>query len=304
MRMLSPARGAAASAVTIALTIAAFAIGPAATASPSASSASPPNPASLRPGTPLKGVSGSATASGTYGAYSTAVEANNWAGFAVTRGTTTFRYISASFYVPRVNCTGTTVDTYSGHWVGLDGFATNTVEQTGIEADCISGAPAYSAWWEMAPNPPSYPALTIHGGDRITASVYYNTSTRKFQLVLTNDSTGKGFTRTASCPSGISCRRTSAEAISEPPFDTSTNEFTPLTDFQAATFANVAITNTTGTHKGGISSSYWTNYRITQVADGGETDASGNAIPAGTIMDKPTSLISGKTFNNYWIPEP
>ncbi|MBO0774009.1 MAG: hypothetical protein J2P35_21365, partial [Actinobacteria bacterium] len=55
MRVLSPARGAAASAVTIALTIAAFAIGPAATAKPSARAAGlAAAPGSVRPGVPLR----------------------------------------------------------------------------------------------------------------------------------------------------------------------------------------------------------------------------------------------------------
>ncbi|MBO0772294.1 MAG: hypothetical protein J2P35_12625 [Actinobacteria bacterium] len=312
MSLSSRASGAIAGALAIALTAGGIAIAATAAASRSAGTASAPPLTSIRPGPPLKTGRGAAAPAGTAGSFSTvARESSNWAGFAVSQGTTTFRYVSATFYVPRLDCSGVSADnpTFSSHWVGLDGWRQNstTVEQTGVLAACYPDSsnvvvPMYAAWWEMFPNLPSYPAVTIHGGDRITASVYYNKSTRKFELTLTDNSTGKGFSRTESCPSGFTCRRLSAEAISEAPSDATTGATLPLADYQGATFANVAITNTSGTHKGGISSNYWTDFRISQISDGTNTDASGNAIPAGTLLAKPTSLISSKTFDNYWIP--
>src|SRR5581483_7426596 len=58
----------------------------------------------------------------------------NWSGYAVAGG----RY--------------TTV--WSSFWIGLDGDTSNTVEQTGTEADCSSGRAVYSAWYEMYPKYP------------------------------------------------------------------------------------------------------------------------------------------------------
>lgn len=308
MRVLSPARGAAASAVTIALTIAAFAIGPAATAKPSARAAGlAAAPGSVRPGVPLRMAGLAQARTGASATYSTKNSSTTGeAGYGVLQGSTTFRYLAASFYVPRLDCTDvpSSTTTYSFHWLGLqnESTAAPTEEEVGVEADCNGVTPEYAAWWEMYPNPQQYPGLAIGPGDRVSASVYYDKSTGKFRLTLTDNSTGHGFTRTESCPSGSSCGRPIAEVLSGPAFDPSTGEFLPLADFQAATFANVSVTNTSGTQRGGLSSKHWTDYRITETAGVGETDADGNVIPQGTVLIKPTTLIGSNTFDNYWMP--
>src|SRR5262245_29641818 len=72
----------------------------------------------------------------------------NWSGYAVTGGT--YTTVSASWTQPAVNCSVTPTG-WSSFWVGLDGNTSNTVEQTGSEADCSSGRAVYSAWYEMYP---------------------------------------------------------------------------------------------------------------------------------------------------------
>jgi hypothetical protein len=132
-------------------------------------------------------------------------------------------------------------------------------------------------------------------------SVYYNRSTRKFTLTFSDTTNGQKFSRTRACPAGATCRRNSAEAISEAPFDTTTSSVLPLADFQTANFANVAITNTTGTHRGGLQSSFWNTSQITQAAGNGtNTTITGVAIPEGTVLDSPTALAQQRSFMDQW----
>ena len=59
----------------------------------------------------------------------------NWAGYSATGAT--FTSVSASWVQPSVSCTSSTA--YSSFWIGLDGDGSNSVEQTGSEADCSGG---------------------------------------------------------------------------------------------------------------------------------------------------------------------
>ena len=112
---------------------------------------------------------------------------------------------------------------------------------------------------------------------------------------------GQKFTRTRACPAGATCRRNSAEAISEAPFDATTSSVLPLADFGTASFTNASITNTTGTHRGGLQSSFWNTYRITQAAGSGTNfTITGDAIPEGTVLDTPSPLSQKVSFTDQW----
>src|SRR5437899_2952963 len=69
----------------------------------------------------------------------------NWSGFAVTGSGVTDA--KGSWIVPSVTCSSST--TYSSYWVGIDGYSSNTVEQTGTDSDCSSGHGVYYAWYEF-----------------------------------------------------------------------------------------------------------------------------------------------------------
>ena len=67
-----------------------------------------------------------------------------------------------------------TVDTFASFWVGLDGDGTNSVEQTGTEADCTGGAAAYQGWFETFPQAPVFYDNPVQPGDAMSASVVAN----------------------------------------------------------------------------------------------------------------------------------
>jgi len=149
----------------------------------------------------------------------------NWAGYAVTGGT--YTRVTASWTQPAVNCSSTA---YSSFWVGLDGDGSNTVEQTGTEADCNGSTPVYSAWYEMYPKYPTNYSNPVVPGDHFTSTV--STDGRgNFTLTLSN--TTRGWTQSVS-KKLRGAALASAEIIAEAP--SSSSGVLPLSNFGTASF--------------------------------------------------------------------
>ena len=138
----------------------------------------------------------------------------NWSGYAVT-GHKPYTYVHSTFVQPAIICPGV-ADQWTSNWVGLDGYNDPTVEQDGTVAWCGGAShttPKYEAWYEMFPAG-SVNVFAVHPGDIIDASVSYSDSTAGFTLTVSDLSTGKTATDTATCSS---CERASAEWIIERP---------------------------------------------------------------------------------------
>ena len=134
-------------------------------------------------------------------------ENSNWGGYAATGS---FSSVSGSWVEPSVTCNSTN-DLFAP-WVGIDGFDSSTVEQTGVQTDCSSGSPVLSGWYEMYPDAPVYFSNSVSEGDTITASVV-NTSGSNYQLTLTDNT--KGWSHTVN--QSLSASDASAEAVIESP---------------------------------------------------------------------------------------
>ncbi|MFE9421699.1 G1 family glutamic endopeptidase [Kitasatospora sp. NPDC006697] len=135
----------------------------------------------------------------------------NWGGYAA-QGSG-FTSVSASWTEPNASCNSSN-DLYAP-WVGIDGYGSSSVEQTGVATDCSSGSPVDQAWYEMYPANPVYLSTSsypVRAGDTINASVTYAGSNR-YTLKL-NDST-RGWTYTTT--KTLSAQRVSAEVIIESP---------------------------------------------------------------------------------------
>jgi hypothetical protein len=124
---------------------------------------------------------------------------------------------------------------FSSFWVGLDGYNTSSVEQTGTEADCSNGAASYYGWYEMYPKLPVNYSNPVVPGDSISASVIYEGSST-YQLTLT-DST-QGWSHVTNQTSSTATRG-SAEVIAEAP--SSITGVLPLTDFGTVNFSGSKV---------------------------------------------------------------
>ena len=156
---------------------------------------------------------------------------SNWSGYSAVNGR--YTSVSANWTQPTANCTSAT--TYSSFWVGLEGYGSSTVEQTGTSADCSGGAPRYYAWYEMYPKFPVNLSLTIRPGDAISASVTTD-GAGHFTLTIANNSTGQTFATTQRLNRA---RLASAEAIAEAP--SGSGGVLPLTNFGTVGFSATTV---------------------------------------------------------------
>ncbi|HJP77649.1 MAG TPA: G1 family glutamic endopeptidase [Pseudonocardiaceae bacterium] len=131
----------------------------------------------------------------------------NWSGYVATGSG--FTSVSATWTEPRATCNSSN-DLYAP-WVGIDGYGSNSVEQTGVQTDCSSGSPVDSAWYEMYPANPVYYSNPVSAGDVISASVKRSGTT--YTLTLTDKT--KNWTKTTT--KSYRGANASAEVILESP---------------------------------------------------------------------------------------
>jgi Peptidase A4 family len=204
-------------------------------------------------------------------ANATATTSENWSGYAATGGQ--FTSVSAAWTQPAVTCTAQ--DTFSSFWVGLDGDGTQTVEQTGTEADCASGTAAYSGWYEMFPaNPVTY-SNPVQPGDAMSASVT-TSGNGTFTLTLTDQTQGWNQVTTQT---SATAQLGSAEVIAEAP--SSTTGVLRLSNFGTVHF-------TAATANGAPIGNNASLSELTMVSAGGATEAT------------PSALTGGNAFSVAW----
>jgi Peptidase A4 family len=102
--------------------------------------------AMVQPGGPVGRMASSPQDGPAAFATQTTVTSTNWSGYAATGSSGQFTGVSSSWTEPTAKCTGYG-DQYSAFGVGLDGYSSSTMEQTGSEADCAGRTARYSAWY-------------------------------------------------------------------------------------------------------------------------------------------------------------
>jgi Peptidase A4 family len=220
------------------------------------------------------------------------VESSNWSGYAVTGSS--FTVAKGSWIVPSVNC-NQTPNSYSAFWVGIDGYSSSSVEQTGTISQCSGTSAEYYAWYEFYPNP-SYEitSVPVSPGNKISASVTYNGSS-EFTTTIVNETTGKSYSKTARVRGAA---RSSAEWIAEAPCCTSSGGILPLSDFGTAYFGkdytSVSSTNyATDSSTSGPISSFGSNVQeIIMTGNSGDD----KAVPSPLTSD-------GTSFDVVWEHE-
>ena len=210
----------------------------------------------------------------------------NWAGYAVTGAR--YQRVSGTWVVPKVRCTPGT-KRYSGAWVGLGGFSATSqgLEQVGTNQNCgKKGRAKYSAWYELVPDDPVTVKLSVHPGDKISASVTVSGTTVKLHLRNRTRKTSFGANKHMSSPDV-----SSADWIVEAPSscDASNNcETVPLANFGTAHFASSFATAKNG-HAHAISKGSWTVNRM-RLSD----PAGGGAVASGLFSNGTSFKVTFK----------
>jgi hypothetical protein len=201
--------------------------------------------------------------------------------------------------VPTVTCGKTTSSgllgllssskaAYSSFWVGLDGYTSSSVEQTGTDSDCTSaGAPSYYGWYEMYPAGSvdlSASQFPVKPGDKMTAIIMYNPANSNYSLILSDAATGKSNTFNAT---STSLARSSAEFVAEAP---SQCELLFCSELPLANFGTVNFTGA------GATDGHGTNGSITSFAN-----SKMNMVDNGTTLATTSTLdSSGSNFSVSW----
>lgn len=134
---------------------------------------------------------------------------SNWSGDAVTGGA--YTHVTGSWIVPKVKVTKT--NRYAADWVGIGGYSSNDLVQSGTAEQSVNGHATYYAWTEILPASESKLAgFTVHAGDAITDDVN-EVAASSWVITVTNHATGAVATRNLQYTSTHS----SAEWIHEAP---------------------------------------------------------------------------------------
>jgi len=208
------------------------------------------------------------------GGISHQAESTNWSGYAATTGT--YTSVSASWTQPAGTCSRG--DQYAAFWVGLDGYSSSSVEQTGSEVDCVGRTAEYYAWYEMYPGPSENYSNTVRAGDHFNATVTYEGS-NKFSLYIADTTQGWSHTTTASLAGAA---RSSAEVIVEAPCCTASGGILPLTDFGTVSLTSSTANGSALGNAGGVT-------QIIMIDN------------AGRDKDTVSSLTSGENFTATWL---
>jgi hypothetical protein len=155
-------------------------------------------------------------------------QSSNWSGYAVSSVAVsgipcvpatgqTYTKVGGSWTVPQVR--GVQGQrTFSGTWIGIDGFTDADLIQTGTEQDFTGGTDHYSAWWEILPAAEKViPAITVEPGDSMTASIAKTTANRWTITITDNGQPGHPAQPPFSITKAYSGPGTSAEWIMEAP---------------------------------------------------------------------------------------
>jgi hypothetical protein len=154
---------------------------------------------------------------------------SNWSGYVDAGLAGQFTAVTSSWTQPAVPCN---VAGAASFWVGFDGWANGTVEQTGTAVDCRSGSPHYYGWYEMYPAGSVNYGDTLRPGDNMSATVSRSGST----YTLTLQDFTEFWTETHTVAgSGVNA---SAEVIAEAP---SAGGILPLPDFGFTGFRGSAV---------------------------------------------------------------
>ena len=208
----------------------------------------------------------------TSGARNTSTTSTNWSGYAATGGP--YTSVASSWTEPTGTCKSG--DQYSSFWVGLDGYNSDSVEQTGSEVDCAGRTAEYYAWYEMYPAGSVEINDTVRPGDSMSASVTYAGS-NKYTLKISDSTRGWTYSTTKT-QSGLA--RSSAEVITEAPCCTNSGGILPLADFGKVSYTSSTVNGST------LSS--FSPVEITMVSASG-------------VQEDSTSALSGGSFSNTWL---
>ena len=226
----------------------------------------------------------------THGARAGTASSTNWGGYAVPAARGSVTNVTGSWLQPTATCTSGKTG-FASFWVGIDGYNSGSVEQTGTDSDCSGSTPTYYAWYEFYPHPShTISGLAIHPGDTISAQVLF-LGAGKFKVSISDVTTGGSFSTTASVRKAA---RSSAEWIAEAP--SSITGILPLANFGTVSFGfdSTAVAGTDRATIGGTSGDLGTFTAAVAITMVSQANSS-------TVKAQPSAISTdGTSFSVAW----
>jgi Peptidase A4 family len=225
-----------------------------------------------------------------------------WSGYVLTgpadAAAVAFTSVTGTWTVPTVSC-GHKASS-SAVWVGLGGYATQVLEQAGVNANCDArGKPVYFAWYELVPDIARDIDAKVFPGDTITSSV----KILDFAVValhVVNQTRHWSFNRQIAWGTSDTG---SAEWITEAPNNCLRNvcRVASLANFGRVTFKNIGATGNGA--PGTLSNPAWTAIPLRLVPGVHTALGSGFAIPSHSHAGATPGSLStdGRTFRISWV---
>lgn len=225
-----------------------------------------------------------------------------WSGYVLTGATSTdvsFTSVAGTWTVPTVLCGPKAAGTSSAVWVGLGGYATQVLEQVGVNANCdAKGKAVYFAWYELVPDIARNINAKVFPGDEIVSSVRIH-HLALVDLRVENRTRHWSFVRKITWAADMG----SAEWITEAPNNCLRNlcRVSALANFGRVTFKNIAATGNGS--PGTLANPRWTAIPLRLVPGVKSSLGSGFAIPSHSHAGATPGSVStdGRTFRISWV---
>lgn len=206
----------------------------------------------------------------------------NWSGY-VAKGN--FAMVQGDFIQPTINPSNPSY-THESTWVGLGGYSSNKLVQTGTAMNTYNGTNNYYAWYEYLGTSGSVPEIrftniTINPGDEIHTYCSFQGANDLFNAYVANNSNGTSQSVLVSLPASVYFDSSTAEFINEHPSWNVTDN--GLTNYGTTKWKNCQIYKMTNS---------WVNLGSTTYDLVTMTNSS-------QIKAKPSGL-NGQTFTSTW----
>jgi peptidase A4-like protein len=203
----------------------------------------------------------------------------NWSGYVADNRT--FNSASGTWQMPEANCSAVKgqKETVATFFIGLDGFNSGTVEQTGVDAICIGKTEFYEPWYEFYPEAAVFSNNPVSPRDNLTADVSVSSDGSTVTTTLSDPDQGWTLTSPEHSTAGLALN--SADWIVESPAHA-------LTNYGSVTYGSASATNSSG-HTGTISDDAWNHDELIMVK-------------GRRIISQPGNLFArGASFSVDWM---
>ena len=211
----------------------------------------------------------------------------NWSGYVAKGCTNAFAQVQGDFVQPTIQ-SGCANNTYESTWVGLGGYNSGKLVQTGTAMNTSGGGRNYYAWYEyLSPSHPNpeirFSKVTIRPGDRIHTYCSFQRANNKFNAYVANNTNGTSQSVIVNISASEFYDGTTADFINEAP--SVGGNTASLTKYGTTNWTNCQVFRTTSTWAN--LGSLTTESIIMKSKDGNRT----LATPSG---------LSGQTFKSTW----